>query len=417
MITQPIWQDRGTGRGLGVYANEDVDYQKAYNEVNRSLLLNYLGDKGCGNRFLRALGQSLQRALNALGCESFVSTMGVRQGGPMSCSLFTLLIDYTIDKLRTLGPDRWLQDLHTLLLMDDNTVVASSRTSMERKLHVLQQAARDIGMDIHPGKSQFLILANVVVAHTDQYTYLRSPISNATMSRQIAAHMQAQITHTFKFSSFCHKNADAPKRAHTASRSSFWDNALQSAILYSSETWLTLDLNCLIHPYLRTVKELVGVRSQCCTDTLLVETGIPPPPPPPPVKGLIPPPPVKGLILSRQKRYLDKLRTPHHFAGSPVQKGMSLVAAARSPISQHISYLVTVSSHPTCDPAASGLQHYHHNIETSATSHRTAHMLVNPGLIVYPNMPWLFHILMPYNIILYFRLSYFHVSNCALFST
>ena len=198
--------------------------------------------------------------------------MGVRQVSPMSCSLFTLLIDYTIDKLHTLGPDRWLQDLHTLLLMDDNTVVASSRTSMERKLHVLQQAARDIGMDIHPGKSQFLtvkaydtssfILANVVVAHTDQYTYLRSPISIATMSRQIAAHMQAQRTHTFKFSCFCHKNADAPKRAHTASRSSFWNNAVQSAILYSSETWLTLDLNCLVQPYLRTVKELVGVRSQ-----------------------------------------------------------------------------------------------------------------------------------------------------------
>ena len=30
---------------------------------------------------------------------------------------------------------------------------------------------------------------------------------------------------------------------------------------------------------------------------------------------------------------------------------------------------------------------------------------------------WLFHILMPYNIILYFRLLCFHVSNSALFST
>ena len=30
---------------------------------------------------------------------------------------------------------------------------------------------------------------------------------------------------------------------------------------------------------------------------------------------------------------------------------------------------------------------------------------------------FLFHILMPYNIILYFCLPYFHVSNCALFST
>ena len=196
-----------------------IDYQKAYDKVNRSLLLNYLADKGCGNRFLRALGQTLQRSLNALGCESFVSTMGVRQGGPTSCRLFMLLIDYTIDKLRTLGPDGWLQDLHTLLLMDHTAVVASSRTSMERKLHVLQQTARDIGMDIHPGKSQFLtvnaydtspfILANAVVEHTDQYTYLGSLISNAPMSRQIADHMQAKIAQTFKFSSFRHKNGMA----------------------------------------------------------------------------------------------------------------------------------------------------------------------------------------------------------------
>ena len=30
---------------------------------------------------------------------------------------------------------------------------------------------------------------------------------------------------------------------------------------------------------------------------------------------------------------------------------------------------------------------------------------------------WLFHILMPYNIMLYFCLRYFHVFNCALIST
>ena len=63
---------------------------------------------------------------------------------------------------------------------------------------------------------------------------------------------------------------------------------------------------------------------------------------------------------------------------------MSLAAAARSPMSQHISYLDTVPSHPTSDPAASRQQHHSNNIETSATSRRTTYMLVNPGLIVYP---------------------------------
>ena len=63
---------------------------------------------------------------------------------------------FTIDKLRQVDNDGWLGDLHTLLLMDNTVVLSANRTSLLEKLHVLHAAAIDIGMDIHPYKSQYI---------------------------------------------------------------------------------------------------------------------------------------------------------------------------------------------------------------------------------------------------------------------
>ena len=71
----------------------------------------------------------------------FPSSSGVRQGGATSCSLFALVIDYTIEKMREIADDGWLMALHMLLLMDDTAVLATTRERMQFKLHVLQSAA------------------------------------------------------------------------------------------------------------------------------------------------------------------------------------------------------------------------------------------------------------------------------------
>jgi hypothetical protein len=47
--------------------------------------------------------------------------------------LFTCFIDPTIDAINSEGPDGWLENLHTLLLMDDTVVFATSRTKLIKK--------------------------------------------------------------------------------------------------------------------------------------------------------------------------------------------------------------------------------------------------------------------------------------------
>ena len=88
-----------------------IDYQKAYDKVNRSKLIQYLDTKGCGNKFLYALKHSMT-STGQIGNNSFDTSAGVKQGGPSSCNMFTSYIDPTVDIVKEDDPDSWLQDLH-----------------------------------------------------------------------------------------------------------------------------------------------------------------------------------------------------------------------------------------------------------------------------------------------------------------
>ena len=349
-----------------------IDYVKAYDKVNRSLLLDMLVSKGCDNAFLQAIGKSMQKSLSVLGCETIIATMGVRQGGTSSCSLFTLVIDHTIDKIRQLANNGWLSALHILLLMDDTVLLATTRRRMQEKLVVLCRASREIGMTIHPVKSRYLainvddtspfVVDDVTISHTDSYTYLGTPIMNAGINKQVEVHLQQKLSHLFKFSSFCRKNADAPY----AVKKMVWHSCMQSAILYGCETWLTPSLSCLSRPFLRTVKDMLGVRPQTYTSAIIVETGICEP---------------KALIHARQKRFLSKLRASSHYQGSPVQQAICMAVEARCPMGRHIcKYLDALQQPPDLDNIK-----YHKNLILNNPSSKPAtYMAINPTLSVHP---------------------------------
>jgi len=85
-----------------------IDYQKAYDKVNRLKLIQYLDYEGCGNKFLKAIQQSMP-STGLIGKDSFTTSAGVKQGGSSNCKFFTAYIDPTFDAVNTHGPDDWLK--------------------------------------------------------------------------------------------------------------------------------------------------------------------------------------------------------------------------------------------------------------------------------------------------------------------
>ena len=221
-----------------------IDYIKAYDKLNRGILLQKLADQGCGSKYLAALANSLRLTKNVLGNGIFTSSVGVKQGSANSCSLFTFYVNSTVKAIKMFGNDGFLKGIHSLLFMDDTVVLATSRDAMQRKLALLHNETVAIKMEIHPGKSKFMVinskdnvpfvLENIVISHTNEYIYLGTPISDSSLKKQVKAHIDIKRSHLMRFSAFVKKNKEAPFPV----KELVFQSALSSAVLYGCESWL-----------------------------------------------------------------------------------------------------------------------------------------------------------------------------------
>ena len=197
-----------------------IDFQKAYDWLNRNLLLTMLADEGCSKRFLNAVAASLSTTLSRIGNSEFASTKGVRQGGPSSCALFTYYVDCMIKSINEYGPDGWLGVLHCLMQMDDTAVFATSRESFIDKLKRSKQCSDKIKQSMHPVKSKFftvnmddkepIYLDNVKISYQELYIYLDTELSNSNITEQVRDHLASKNGNKLKFLSFLAKNSSAP---------------------------------------------------------------------------------------------------------------------------------------------------------------------------------------------------------------
>ena len=96
----------------------------------------------------------LQDTSSVLGDVSIQAHLGLRQGDPLSILLFIFYLEPLIVNMRKLPPDDWLHSLHTLLLMDDTAILATSREAMDIKLQNPQQFPAIVWDDSEPGKKQ-----------------------------------------------------------------------------------------------------------------------------------------------------------------------------------------------------------------------------------------------------------------------
>ncbi len=348
-----------------------IDYVKAYDRVDRNLLLKMLANKGCGNRFLQAIGSSMQRTTNVLGCETFDSSMGVRQGGATSCSLFTFYVNETIQILKSYGDDGFLKGLHSLLQMDDTVILATSRQAMQTKLNLLKECTDHINMGIHPTKSLYMtvnsddkeafILGDAVISHTEEYVYLGSIFSSTTIAQQITAHIDAKQNHVRKFTSFITKNNDAPFSV----KKLVWESALKGAILYGCESWMCDNVRSAAQPYITTLKLLLGVRAQTCTDLVFLEVGC----------GS-----AKAYIQRRQQLFLKKLYARPDYPDSPVHMAIELAKRVKSSMGLYIQKLDSLLG----DPVNIDIESTKQRVQISESSKRQTYVSLNPNLELHP---------------------------------
>ena len=277
-----------------------VDFSKAYDRVSRSKLMKLLKNAGCGRIMLRAI-LLMYKITKLLYEDTTIKTnTGVKQGSPSSGFLFTFFINPLVNRLKQIGADDFIYDLHALLMMDDSVIMATTREQFLLKIDILLKFCEDHGMEINELKTKFMIInhveedkadiiarPNLTIKYTRMYIYLGAVVlDDGNMANIMKEHAIMKNSHHLKFVAFIKKNANAPfyikrqvMRACTL-----------TTLLYSCETWCTRSIDKSIRSiYMSCIRSILGVRTSTDCDLCLHEMRMPS---------------IEAQILDIQRKYL-----------------------------------------------------------------------------------------------------------------
>ncbi|ELU10587.1 hypothetical protein CAPTEDRAFT_194054 [Capitella teleta] len=144
------------------------------------------------------------------------ATIGVQQESLTSCFLFALVVNDLIRNLKErCAPDGFLGWLHSLMLMDDTIILATSRQRAIEKIGVLREFSRTSGMIINKSKTQFMVINgeeddrnpiihdDLNITNCDMYTYFGARFTqDGRLTSSVKAQVAAKMCHVVKFEAF-----------------------------------------------------------------------------------------------------------------------------------------------------------------------------------------------------------------------
>ena len=260
-----------------------VDFKKAYDKIPRRKLMENLKRHGCGATMLAAIQNLYKDTKFILNSTTIDTNIGVKQGAPTSSLLFITYINDMIEQIkRDSEEDGYLGKMHSLLLMDDTVILATSRARCKQKMKSLMNFCEESGMELNESKTKFMVINGddedrspltvdgTKISHCSEYLYLGANFtSDGSMSSVMNKQVDKSMKHLHKFAMFTMKNRNMPfpLKHHVLNA------ALMAAILYASESWLTKDLSKMEKVYTTAYKYLLGVRQTTPIALVLVEVG------------------------------------------------------------------------------------------------------------------------------------------------
>ena len=157
-----------------------VDFRKAFDTIPRDKLWEHLSNIGVQGKMLDALKSYYANVWACVDIPSvgrsapFDSTMGVKQGCPMSPTLFGLYIDQLETHLQHHvqdAPDLQGQKVSMLLYVDDIVLLSKSPAGLQHLLHVLQLFCGDKLLSVNMSKTQVVIFNDFRHSHSDSFLY------------------------------------------------------------------------------------------------------------------------------------------------------------------------------------------------------------------------------------------------------
>ncbi|RYA67266.1 hypothetical protein DD598_28985, partial [Enterobacter cloacae complex sp. 2DZ2F16B1] len=186
--------------------------------------------------------------------ETIASTIGVKQGCPLSPTLFGLYIDEISDYILRAGgegSDLAGTPVHIMLYADDIVLISDSPEGMQRHLDALHRFAQESGLSVNLGKTKVMVFNTTPqwirrsapaftygqekVEYTDAYTYLGVVLSGPAFSLKRAA--ETRLTRAHAALGRLERMCSQVQFQEPQTKLWLFDTLVASALLYGAEIW------------------------------------------------------------------------------------------------------------------------------------------------------------------------------------
>ena len=264
-----------------------LDYEKAFDFINRAKIIEHLKEKGAGARFTRAVASMYEETSyvpklgNRIG-ESITAKHGVTQGRQTSTSLFSFEVQ---DMSRSIQVESLLREHNLLQLADDSAIMAENRQPiLGVAFHQVLDFSDENFMFANVDKTVFLplsdnadndpiVISNSVVircAKNNEYVYLGMKfVSSDCQTVHIQENLKGRSLNIQKFYEWLHINESTPIRI----KLEVLDACMFMAYVHGSETWYKIDdvSDDLLLLERKLLKRILCVKSNVPDDILYLE--------------------------------------------------------------------------------------------------------------------------------------------------
>ncbi|MES9883266.1 MAG: reverse transcriptase family protein [Sedimenticola sp.] len=268
-----------------------VDFQKAFDMVYRNGIWYKLKDLGASCKFVQMINkmyQSVKACIRSNGRMSdfFDSSVGVKQGEPLSPILFLIFIDDMAEHLRNNTDADFVTidqlQIFLLLFADDTALFAETEYGLQSLLNGLHDYCNRWGITVNIGKTKVVVFqgsnrhcntqftyANTVLENVTSFTYLGITLSSNGKFFQAQKHLSEQATKAiFSLNSLFDKvQLTITDKLH------LFDTMVLPILEYGSEIWGFHSAPDIERVHLKFLKQILKVRNQTCTLAIYGELG------------------------------------------------------------------------------------------------------------------------------------------------
>lgn len=185
-----------------------IDYQKAFDTISHNNIWHTLETQEVQEKYIRVIKSIYENSKSRVKLETigpwFPIQRGVRQGDPLSPSLFTATLQSVFAQLDWEGYGvRVNNEYLNHLRFADNIVLLSETTrELQTMLDSLSKASKSVGLEINRSKTMLmtnsikktLSVDNEPLTYTDKYIYLGKQITFDNKSNELEVERRAQLT-------------------------------------------------------------------------------------------------------------------------------------------------------------------------------------------------------------------------------